>query len=105
MKITSKQSKNAQWELYTLYVTKRRPRGQLEVGQEAGKDGQEAVGHSTERKVQIFTVPGKEVGQEASKNGQEAVGHSTEYCHSLYLAKRSARRPARMARRLLDTVL
>jgi hypothetical protein len=57
------------------------------------------------RKVLLFTVPGKEVGQEASKDGQEAVGHSIEYCYSLYLAKRSAGRPARMARRLLDTVL
>ena len=49
-----------------------------EVGQEASKDGQEAVGHSTVRKVLRFTVPGKEVGHEASKDCQEAVGHSED---------------------------
>jgi hypothetical protein len=26
----------------------------------------------------VFTVPGKEVGQEASKDGQKAVGHSED---------------------------
>jgi hypothetical protein len=52
-----------------------------QIGQTGGQQGsQEAVGHSTERKVLLFTVPGKEVGQEASKDGQEAVGHSAEYC-------------------------
>ena len=30
------------------------------------------------KKVLLFTVPGKEVGQEASKDGQEAVGHSED---------------------------